>query len=104
MWLYKQTEDELWTVGQHDGERWYPESDHGNPDEAAARVHFLNGGLPYELISSPSAMKDRLAHWVQEIHRNNQNIEEPGVNPLRGIPEEDLEAVAKDLIAMLQGR
>lgn len=44
-YMYKRTEDELWTVGTYtpDG-TWEPESDWGHPDEAAARVHFLNGG------------------------------------------------------------
>lgn len=35
----------LWTVGFFDprGE-WISESDHGSAEEAAARVHYLNGG------------------------------------------------------------
>ena len=47
-WIYKQTEfppdGALWTVGHGDGDTWFPESDHGSPDEAAARVRWLNGG------------------------------------------------------------
>lgn len=44
-WLYKQTEPSLWTVGHYDPSgKWHPESDHGSPEEAAARVHHLNGG------------------------------------------------------------
>lgn len=55
-WVYKQTEGGwpldngtwcrgLWTVGFYtpDG-TWLPESDHNSPDDAAARVHYLNGG------------------------------------------------------------
>lgn len=44
-WLYIRTEPTLWTVGFYapDG-KWHPESDHGSPDEAATRVHYLNGG------------------------------------------------------------
>lgn len=50
-WIYKQTEPRLWTVGTmwrtQDGvDRLDPESDHGTPEEAAARVRFLNGGGP----------------------------------------------------------
>lgn len=43
-YVYIQTEPSLWTVGfyQPDG-TFYPESDHGNPDNAAARVAWLNG-------------------------------------------------------------
>ncbi len=38
-------EHSLWTVGFYspDG-KWEPESDHSTPDEAAARVAYLNGG------------------------------------------------------------
>jgi hypothetical protein len=45
MWVYRQTEPALWTVGFYrpDG-GWEAESDHGSADEAAARVHYLNGG------------------------------------------------------------
>lgn len=54
-WIYKQTEggwarDDgtwcrgLWTVGHGEGDSWFPESDHDSPEEAAARVHWLNGG------------------------------------------------------------
>jgi hypothetical protein len=44
-WIYKQTEPTLWTVGYYDPSgKWHPESDHGTSDEAANRVHWLNGG------------------------------------------------------------
>jgi len=44
-WVYKRTEPGLWTVGHYDGDgKFQPESDHGSPDDAARRVHFLNGG------------------------------------------------------------
>lgn len=44
MYVYKQTEPNLWTVGFYspNGE-WHPESDHGSPEKAAERVHYLNG-------------------------------------------------------------
>ena len=44
-YVYKQTEPGLWTVGYYkpDGE-WEPESDHSSSEDAAARVHYLNGG------------------------------------------------------------
>lgn len=44
-WVYLRSEPQLWTVGFYrpDG-KWESESDHGSPDEAAARVHYLNGG------------------------------------------------------------
>lgn len=45
MYVYIQSETELWTVGFYgpDG-KWNPESDHASADEAVARVHWLNGG------------------------------------------------------------
>lgn len=50
IFVYKQTEPQLWTVGHYynDGKRdvWDAESDHGTPEEAAERVRFLNGGAP----------------------------------------------------------
>lgn len=43
-YVYKQSEEELWTVGFYDPSgKWHPESDHGSPGDAAARVAWLNG-------------------------------------------------------------
>jgi len=44
-WVYRQTEPHLFTVGFYspDGE-WHPESDWSTRQEAADRVHYLNGG------------------------------------------------------------
>jgi hypothetical protein len=45
MYVYIQSEPQLWTVGFYrPGGKWEPESDHGTPAEAAARVAYLNGG------------------------------------------------------------
>lgn len=45
MWLYKQTGTNLWTVGYYDPKgKWEPDSDHSSSEEAANRVHWLNGG------------------------------------------------------------
>jgi hypothetical protein len=45
VWVYKQTEPRLFTVGFYDPEgTWYPEKDFATADEAAARVNYLNGG------------------------------------------------------------
>ncbi len=45
MYVYWRSEPNLWTVGYYtpSGER-VPESDHSSKEEAAARVHWLNGG------------------------------------------------------------
>lgn len=44
MWVYI-TLNNTYVVGffAPDGE-WYPESNHGEREEAARRVHYLNGG------------------------------------------------------------
>ncbi len=46
MYLYKQSEPQLWTVGIYVGEKFEPESDHDSAEEAADRVRYLNGGEP----------------------------------------------------------
>lgn len=45
VWVYIRSEPGLWTVGFYapDG-TWNTDSDHNNRDDAAARVHYLNGG------------------------------------------------------------
>ncbi len=44
-YLYKKSEPQLWTVGFYDPSgKWLAESDWSNPEEAAERVHYLNGG------------------------------------------------------------
>ena len=47
MYAYIKSEPQLFTVGHYapDG-TWHPESDHTDSEAAAARVHYLNGGLP----------------------------------------------------------
>ena len=45
MYVYIQSEPGLFTVGFYkpDG-KWDAESDHSSKEDAAARVHYLNGG------------------------------------------------------------
>jgi hypothetical protein len=44
MYVYIRTEKQLWTVGHYDPNgKWIPESDHDSKEEAAERVHYLNG-------------------------------------------------------------
>ncbi len=45
MYVYIESEHNLWTVGFYspDG-KWHPESDHSSQGEAAERAHYLNGG------------------------------------------------------------
>jgi len=45
VWVYIRSEPGLWTVGFYapDG-RFHADSDHNDREEAAERVHYLNGG------------------------------------------------------------
>lgn len=45
MYVYIRSEPGLWTVGFYDPSgKWHAESDHATREEAAARIHWLNGG------------------------------------------------------------
>jgi hypothetical protein len=45
MYIYIQSEPYLWTVGFYDPRGTFqPESDWGSREDAAKRVHYLNGG------------------------------------------------------------
>lgn len=45
MWVYRENQEGLWEVGYFMPDRtWFAESSYINRDEAAARVHWLNGG------------------------------------------------------------
>lgn len=45
MYIYIKSEENLYTVGFYDTRGdWHPESDWDTKEEAANRVHFLNGG------------------------------------------------------------
>lgn len=44
-WVYIRSEPGLYTVGFYDPTgQWHADMDYGTKDEAAARVHYLNGG------------------------------------------------------------
>lgn len=46
-WVYVLSEPGLFTVGFYDPTgRWHSDSDHATREDAAARVHYLNGLLP----------------------------------------------------------
>lgn len=53
-WVYLHSEPGLYTVGFFTpAGKWEAESDHGSREEAAARVHYLNGnGAARELVDS----------------------------------------------------
>ena len=52
-WVYIQSEKSLYTVGFYSPEgAFVPESDHNTPEEAAERVHYLNGGDPITTVKA----------------------------------------------------
>ena len=55
VYVYIKSESSLWTVGFYtpDGD-WVPESDYATKEQAAARVHYLNGGdyMATEVVQS----------------------------------------------------
>lgn len=56
MWVYMRTGDKVWTVGFFspiDG-AWITDSDHEDPQSAAMRVHWLNGGTAKGSVSDES--------------------------------------------------
>jgi len=45
MYVYIKTENNLWTVGYYNTlGKFITESDHTSKEDAAERVHYLNGG------------------------------------------------------------
>lgn len=44
-YVYIRSEPGLWTVGFYDPQgKWHADSDYEDREEAAQRVHYLNGG------------------------------------------------------------
>lgn len=51
MYVYIQSEPSLWTCGLYDPKgKWQSESDHDTKEQAAERVHWLNGGHKYPAL------------------------------------------------------
>ena len=49
-YIYLRSESHLFTVGFYDPRGiFHPESDHDNKEDAADRVHYLNGGNPVKV-------------------------------------------------------
>lgn len=49
-YVYIQSEPRLYTVGFYDPDgKWHSESDHDSREQAASRVHYLNGGADWRI-------------------------------------------------------
>ena len=57
MWVYINSAPGIWSVGFYTPNgMWNPESDWTTPQEAAARVHYLNGSGGNE-VSMPKGLR-----------------------------------------------
>ena len=53
MWVYLKSEPNLWTVGYYNSENeWIADSDWEYKEDAAKRVHRLNGGISDDIIQT----------------------------------------------------
>ena len=68
MFVYIQSEKTLWTTGHYDPQgKWIPDKDFDNPERAAQRCHYLNGGVNLRI--------EELNERINELIRNNDLIE-----------------------------
>jgi hypothetical protein len=77
-YVYIPSELGLWTVGFFDPQgRWRPESDWSSPEEAAARVHYLNGGVNSGIASLLNDIVTILKAWSEDqvIEAERQEIQ-----------------------------
>lgn len=59
-WVYIQSEPSLYTVGFYDPNgQWHGESDHAGSEDAAARVHYLNGGRENQIDKEADAERPK---------------------------------------------
>lgn len=92
-WVYVCSEPGLWTVGHctPDG-AWHPDSDHGDRDEAAARVAWLNGsGADGALVV---ALRDAVAYV--ELYTGNGVQVQPRSCVLKPGGDFDAEKIARN--------
>ena len=62
-YVYLRSESNLYTVGFYaPGGEWNSESDHGDKEAAAARVHYLNGGSDTGLRRIATLLDERLPY------------------------------------------
>lgn len=73
MFVYIQSEKQLWTVGHYEpGGKFIPESDHDTTESAAARVHFLNGGKNPQLMSEIDRLRGVIQFMKHGAETNTQ--------------------------------
>ena len=68
MYVYKQTERKLWTVGFYTPEgKWVAESDHDTTEKAADRVSKLNGSKE----DTGENVDDEIAHYISLLKNSD---------------------------------
>lgn len=84
-WVYIQTEAGVWTVGFYDPNgNWHAESDWPNPEQAAERVRYLNGGATTQQIpqgtsslsSTATDIERMLKRFVDRCDRFAKQVDE----------------------------
>lgn len=74
-YVYIKSEPQLWTVGFYEPNGcWQPESDWDNPQDAAERVAWLNGGRRETEKAPSEAATSSGAHEISQL----QNITQGG--------------------------
>lgn len=96
MWVYRQTEPRLWTVGFYapDGS-WHTDSDHDVREDAARRSSFLNGG---GVASAPHVHDLRASNGLVRCVECGYVPSDAELNESVSVPRE----IAEDAAAYLQ--
>jgi len=86
-YVYIQTEPRLWTVGERvkpgtgsgPARDFLPESDHGSPGEAAARVRHLNGGTDPAPVPQPGRVREVMDRLLAGAGRSYEQMAGDGL-------------------------
>lgn len=78
MYVYRKEDCGVYAAGFFSPEgEWVSESDHPSRGMAAARVHYLNGGIGAQQISM---IVDQLASWLSDISAGIKDLKTVGQN------------------------
>lgn len=78
-WVYIKSESDLWTVGHEDSKgKWHPDSDHTKENDAAKRVHYLNGGTDNILADECRRLTDECKRLIESVKAAVAKVEGGG--------------------------
>lgn len=64
-YVYVKSEPGLWTAGFYDPKGgWHSESDYHSTEDAAERVHYLNGGNATDFVNQLAALRGHAEDYV----------------------------------------